>query len=303
MLNLFKKLGEGIADIFTKKKLDAATLAQLEELLVSADIGPATAARLTAELAKSRFGEEVSPDEIKATLAAEIEKILLPAEKPFAVQSARPFIILMVGVNGTGKTTTIGKWAYQFKQSGKKVTLAAGDTFRAAAVNQLMAWGERAGCAVISKDAGADSAALAFEAVDRAVAERVDILMIDTAGRLQNKADLMAELEKITRVIKKKLPDAPHATVLVLDATVGQNAHSQVELFRQIVNITGLIVTKLDGTAKGGVLVSLVERFALPVHAIGIGEAIEDLRPFNAADYARNLVGIIDDRAKNTDAD
>ncbi len=198
----------------------------------------------------------------------------------------------MVGVNGTGKTTTIGKWAHQLKHDGKKVMLAAGDTFRAAAVEQLKVWGTRLDCPVISKDEGADAAALAYEAVDRAVAENTDVLMIDTAGRLQNKTDLMAELEKIVRVIKKKIPEAPHATILVLDATVGQNAHSQVELFKQIINITGLIVTKLDGTAKGGVLVSLAERFALPVHAIGIGEGIEDLRPFAARDFARSLTGL-----------
>lgn len=305
---LLKKLGEGlslssarissgITDIFTKKKLDKETLAQLEELLITADLGPATAAKLTAEISKNRFGREVSPEEIKEALAAEIAKILLPAEKPL-VPSATLFVILMTGVNGAGKTTTIGKMAQQFQSGGKKVMLAAGDTFRAAAVDQLKVWGARAGCPVIAKEEGADSAALAFEAVDKALVEGIDILMIDTAGRLQNKSDLMAELEKMTRVIKKKLPEAPHATLLVLDATVGQNAHSQVDLFKQIVNITGLIVTKLDGTAKGGVLVSLVERFGLPVHAIGIGEGVEDLRPFTAREYARSLAGLedIDDR-------
>lgn len=297
MLGLFKKLGDGITDIFTKKKLDAETLAQLEELLIAADLGPATAAKLTAEISKNRFGKEVSPEEIREALAAEITKILLPAEKAL-MPVARPFVILMTGVNGSGKTTTIGKMAQQFRRSGKTVMLAAGDTFRAAAVEQLKVWGERAGCPVIAKEEGADSAALAFEAVDRAIAEGVDILMIDTAGRLQNKADLMAELEKMIRVIKKKLPEAPHATLLVLDATVGQNAHSQVDLFKKIINITGLIVTKLDGTAKGGVLVSLVERFALPVHAIGIGEGVDDLWPFVAQEYARSLAGLqdIDDR-------
>ena len=287
------KISTGITDIFTKKKLDAETLTQLEDLLITADLGPTTAAKLAAEISKNRFGKEISTEEIKAALADEIEKILLPVEKPLAT-AAKPFVILMVGVNGTGKTTTIGKWANRFKQDGKKVMLAAGDTFRAAAVNQLKVWGERVDCPVITKDEGADAAALAFEAVDKAIADNIDILMIDTAGRLQNKSDLMAELEKIIRVIKKKLPDAPHATVLVLDATVGQNAHSQVELFKQIVNITGLIVTKLDGTAKGGVLVSLAERFSLPVHAIGIGEGIDDLRPFAARDYARSLVGLQD---------
>lgn len=291
MLNIFKKLGDGITDIFTKKKLDAETVAQLEELLISADLGPATAAKLTAAISKNRFGKEVSEQEIKTALAEEIEKILLPVEKQIAV-TAKPFVILVAGVNGAGKTTTMGKWAHQFKQSGKKVMLAAGDTFRAAAVEQLKVWGDRVGCPVISKETGADAAALAFEAVDKAIADNADILMIDTAGRLQNKSDLMAELEKMVRVIKKKMPEAPHAAVLVLDATVGQNAHSQVELFKQIINISGLIVTKLDGTAKGGVLVSLAERFALPVYAIGIGEGLGDLKPFTARSYARSLVGM-----------
>ena len=288
------KISSGIVDIFTKKKLDAETIAQLEELLIAADLGPATAAKLTAEISKNRFGKEISPEEIKGALAEEIEKILQPAEKPIAPENAKPFVILMVGVNGTGKTTTLGKWAHHFQDAGKKVMLAAGDTFRAAAVEQLKVWGARVGCPVISKEEGADAAALAYEAVDQAIAGNIDILMIDTAGRLQNKTNLMEELEKIIRVIRKKIPEAPHATLLVLDATVGQNAHSQVELFKKIVNITGIIVTKLDGTAKGGVLVSLAERFGLPVHAIGIGEGIDDLRPFVARDYARSLVGLQD---------
>jgi fused signal recognition particle receptor len=294
------KLSSGITDIFTKKKLDAETVAQLEELLIASDLGPSTAAKLAAEISRNRFGKEVSTEEIKEALAAEIEKILLPAEKHLSTASAKPYVILMAGVNGTGKTTTIGKLAHQFKQDGKKVMLAAGDTFRAAAVEQLKAWGARVDCPVIAKEEGADAAALAFEALDRAIADNIDVLMIDTAGRLQNKTHLMAELEKMIRVIKKKVPDAPHATLLVLDATVGQNAHSQVELFKQIVNITGLIVTKLDGTAKGGVLVSLVERFLLPVHAIGIGEGIDDLRPFVARDFARSLVGLQDIDAAGT---
>ncbi|MFH1157589.1 MAG: signal recognition particle-docking protein FtsY [Pseudomonadota bacterium] len=286
------KISSGIADIFVKKKLDAGTLAELEELLIAADLGPATAAKLAAEISKDRFGKEVSIDEIKSALANEIEKILRPAEKQLATEGAKPFVILMVGVNGTGKTTTLGKWAYQFRQSGKQVMIAAGDTFRAAAVEQLKVWGVRAGCRVVAGEEGADAAALVYEAVDKAIADNSDILMIDTAGRLQNKANLMSELEKIIRVIRKKLPDAPHAAILVLEATVGQNAHSQVDLFKKTVNVTGLIVTKLDGTAKGGVLVSLVERLGLPVHAIGIGEAIGDLQLFKAREYARNLVGI-----------
>ncbi|MBI3440511.1 MAG: signal recognition particle-docking protein FtsY [Proteobacteria bacterium] len=304
MIGFFKKLtgglshtsntiSSGITDIFTRKKLDADMLVQLEDLLISADLGPAPAAKLVAEISKNRFGKEVAVEEIKAALAEEIEKILIPADRPL-LDTAKPFVILMVGVNGTGKTTTIGKLAHQFQRDGKKVMLAAGDTFRAAAVSQLQSWGARVGCSVIAKEEGADAAALAFEAVDRAMSEDTDVLIIDTAGRLQNKVSLMAELEKIIRVIKKKIPDAPHATLLVLDATVGQNAQPQVELFKQMININGLIVTKLDGTAKGGVLVSLVERFALPVHAIGIGEGIDDLRPFVARDYARSLVGLQD---------
>ena len=286
------RLGQGIADIFTKRKLDAETLQELEEILISADLGPTTAKKLTAALSKSRFGEDISGEEIRKYLAEEIEKILQPAEKSFAVESAKPFVVLVVGVNGTGKTTTIGKLARHFSNEGKKVMLAAGDTFRAAAVEQLKVWGQRINCTVVSKEEGADAAALAFESIDRAIAENVDVLMIDTAGRLQNKANLMEELGKIVRVIRKKNEAAPHAVLLVLDATVGQNAHSQVEQFRQIVPITGLIVTKLDGTAKGGVLVSLVERFALPVHAIGIGEGADDLRPFIASDFAYALMGL-----------
>ena len=286
------KITTGITDIFTKKKLDYQTVETLEELLITADLGPATAAKLAAAVAKNRFGKEVTPEEIRQALAEEIEKILRPVEKPLQLDGAKPFIMLMVGVNGTGKTTTIGKLGKQFSDGGKKVMLAAGDTFRAAAVEQLKVWGQRIGCPVVAKADGADAAALAFEAMDRATVEGVDVLMIDTAGRLQNKANLMEELSKIIRTIQKKNPEAPHAVILVLDATVGQNAHSQVELFKQTVNISGLIVTKLDGTAKGGVLVSLAERFGLPVHAIGIGEGVADLRPFVAADYAAGLTGL-----------
>ncbi len=286
------KITEGLTSIITKRKLDDATLQELEDLLITADLGPATAARLTQAISKNRFGKEVSVEEIRAALAEEIEKILQPVEKPLFASDEKPFVILMIGVNGTGKTTTIGKLGQQFTREGKKVMLAAGDTFRAAAVGQLKVWGERIGCSVIAKDEGADAAALAFEALDHADKENADILMIDTAGRLQNKANLMEELSKIARVLKKKNPAAPHATLLVLDATVGQNAHSQLELFSQMIDITGLIVTKLDGTAKGGVLVSLAERFGLPVHAIGIGEGIDDLRPFSAADYAKAIVGL-----------
>ena len=288
------KISSGITDIFVKKKLDAKTLEELEELLIAADIGPAAAAKLTSEISKSRFGKEVSAGEVRGALADEIEKILRPAEKHLVPEGAKPFVILMAGVNGAGKTTTLGKLAYQFRQSGKQVMIAAGDTFRAAAVEQLKVWGVRAGCPVVAKEEGADAAALVYEAVDKAIADNIDILMIDTAGRLQNKANLMLELEKIIRVLKKKLPDAPHAAILVLESTVGQNAHSQVDLFKKAIDITGLIVTKLDGTAKGGVLISLVERFGLPIYAIGIGEGLEDLRPFETQSYARSLVGLQD---------
>ncbi|MDP2206563.1 MAG: signal recognition particle-docking protein FtsY [Alphaproteobacteria bacterium] len=286
------KISDGITGIFTKRKLDQAALDELEELLITADLGPATAAKLAAAVGKNRFDKEISGDEIRAALADEIGKILAPVEKPLFTLDAKPFVILMVGVNGTGKTTTIGKLGQQFTREGKKVMLAAGDTFRAAAVAQLKVWGDRIGCPVVTKDEGADAAALAYEALDRAEAEGADVLMIDTAGRLQNKQNLMEELSKIVRVIRKKNAAAPHAILLVLDATVGQNAHSQLELFKEMVDITGLIVTKLDGTAKGGVLVSLAERFQMPVHAIGIGEGIDDLRPFAAVDYARAIVGL-----------
>jgi fused signal recognition particle receptor len=287
-----EKITKGVTQIFTMKKLDAGTLTELEELLISADLGPATAAKLVEGISRERFGKEVSAEEIRAALGAEIEKILEPAEKPLFGNYAKPYVILVAGVNGTGKTTTIGKLGAQFKNEGRKLMLVAGDTFRAAAVEQLKVWANRIGCPVVAKEEGADAASLVFEAMDLAVAEDVDVLMIDTAGRLQNKANLMEELAKIVRVIQKKDPTAPHATLLVLDATVGQNAHSQVEQFKQMVNITGLIITKLDGTAKGGVLVSLVERFGLPVHAIGIGEGVDDLRPFVAEEFAAGLTGL-----------
>jgi fused signal recognition particle receptor len=284
---------EGITGIFTKRKLDDEALEELEELLISGDLGPATAARITAELARTRFGKEVSPDEVRRTLAASIAQILTPVAQPLELNPAfRPHIILMVGVNGTGKTTTIGKLAKQYREAGKKVIIAAGDTFRAAAVQQLQVWGERAGCPVIAKETGADAAGLAFDALQTAQRERADVLLIDTAGRLQNKANLMAELQKIIRVIKKLDGQAPHSVLLVLDATTGQNAHSQVEVFREMVNVTGLIVTKLDGSARGGVLVALAEKFGLPVHAIGVGEGVDDMRPFDADAFARSLMGL-----------
>lgn len=287
------RLTEGITSIFTKKKLDDAALEELEELLIRADLGPVTAARLTAGLAKTRFGKEVSAEEVKEYLAEELQKILEPVARPLVIDgSKKPHIILLVGVNGTGKTTTIGKLARQFRAEGKVVWMAAGDTFRAAAVAQLKIWGERTDCPVIARDTGADAAGLAFDAVQQAKAAGADVLLIDTAGRLQNKAGLMEELRKIVRVIKKLDPDAPHTTLLTLDATTGQNAHSQIEVFKDMVAINGLVLTKLDGSARGGVLVALAEKFKLPVHAIGVGEGVYDLRPFEARAFTRALVGL-----------
>ncbi|MDR6294214.1 fused signal recognition particle receptor [Inquilinus ginsengisoli] len=287
------KLTEGISSIFTKRKLDDATLEELEELLIQADLGPATAAKLTAELARTRFGKEVSDDEVRRALADHVAQILRPVAKPLILSPDRkPQVVLVIGVNGTGKTTTIGKLAKQWREDGRSVMIAAGDTFRAAAVHQLQVWGERSGCPVVTAAPGADAAGLAFDALTRARAEGRDVLLIDTAGRLQNKDTLMAELAKIVRVIKKIDPTAPHNVLLVLDATTGQNAHNQVEVFRDMAAVTGLIVTKLDGSARGGVLVALAERFGLPVHAIGVGESIDDLRPFDPDQFGRSLMGV-----------
>ena len=287
------KLGDGISGIFNKRRLDDAALEELEELLISADLGVATAAKLAADLARERFDKDVSPEEVRGALAADVAGILEPVAQPLAVDPAhRPHVVLVVGVNGSGKTTTIGKIAKSESDQGLKVMLAAGDTFRAAAIDQLKIWGERTSCEVVAKAPGADASGLAYEALERARSEGVDLLLIDTAGRLHNKADLMAELQKIIRVLKKLEPEAPHDCLLVLDATTGQNAHAQVETFKQLVQVTGLIVTKLDGSARGGVLVALAERFGLPVHAIGVGESAEDLRPFAARDFARSLMGL-----------
>jgi fused signal recognition particle receptor len=287
------KLTDGITAIFTKRRLDDDAIEALEELLIGADLGVKTAATLTANLRRTRFGKDVSDDEVRGALAADIAEILAPVAKPLAIDPAhKPHIVLVVGVNGSGKTTTIGKLASLERAAGRRVMLAAGDTFRAAAVEQLKIWGERAQVPVISRPEGADAAALAFDAVGEARAAGADLLLIDTAGRLHNKADLMAELAKVVRVLKKLDPAAPHDCLLVLDATIGQNAHAQVETFRGMVNITGLVVTKLDGSAKGGVLVGLAERFGLPVHAIGVGETLEDLRPFAAQDFADSLMGL-----------
>jgi len=286
-------LGAGIGNVLSRRKLDAQALEELEELLIASDLGVATAAAVCARLATSRFEREVAADDVKAALAEEIAAILAPVAAPLEIDAAaRPHVILVVGVNGTGKTTTIGKLAWRLGHEGRSVLLAAGDTFRAAAIEQLRIWGQRAACPVVARAPGADAAGLAFEAFERARAEGTEVLMIDTAGRLQNKAHLMAELEKIGRVLKKLDPAAPHSSLLVLDATTGQNAHAQVEVFKAACEVSGLVMTKLDGTAKGGVLVALAERFRLPVHAIGVGEGLDDLQPFEARAFARALVGL-----------
>jgi len=282
----------GLGEFLTKKKLDAETIAELEEALIRADMGAGQAAKLAAAVAKNRYDAEISGRELKAVLAQEITTLLAPIQKPLTMDdSKKPFVILVAGVNGTGKTTTIGKMAKRLAEEGAKVTLAAGDTFRAAAIEQLRVWADRAKAGFVATKAGGDAAGLAFEALEKARADGSDILLIDTAGRLQNKAGLMAELEKIARVIKKLDPSAPHAVLLVLDATTGQNALSQVEAFSASVPLTGLVMTKLDGTAKGGVLVALAGRFGLPVHYIGVGEGEDDLQPFVARDFAHALVG------------
>ena len=285
------KLSEGITGIFTKRKLDQATLDELEELLIQADLGVGTAAKLVGAFGKTRFGQEIAPEEVKSALAGEIAKILEPVAQPLT-PTERPSVVLVVGVNGSGKTTTIGKLAQLYREDGKKVMLAAGDTFRAAAVEQLQIWGERVGAPVIAKGAGADPAGLAYEALEGARAEGIDILLIDTAGRLHTKSNLMEELRKVIRVLRKLDASAPHHCLLVLDATTGQNALAQVETFKQMVDVTGLVVTKLDGTAKGGVLVAIADKFKLPVHAIGVGEKAGDLRPFSAEAFARGLMGL-----------
>ncbi|MGO8866609.1 MAG: signal recognition particle-docking protein FtsY [Alphaproteobacteria bacterium] len=287
------KLGDGIAGILSKRKLDATTLQELEELLIAADLGPAMAAKLIKRLAGERFAGEASAEQVRESLARAIAEVLAPVAKPLAVDRAKkPFVVLVVGVNGTGKTTTIGKLARLYKQEGLAVMLCAGDTFRAAAIEQLKIWGARVGVEVIAGGRGADAAGLAYDALEAARKAAADLLLIDTAGRLHNRADLMAELQKIRRVIRKLDPSAPHAVLLVLDATTGQNAHAQVETFRAMIEVSGLVVTKLDGTARGGVLVALAERFGLPVHAIGVGEGADDLHPFAARDFARSLMGL-----------
>jgi fused signal recognition particle receptor len=285
-------LTESLTALFTKKKLDAEAVHQLEEALIRADMGATQAAAIASAVAKGRYDEEITDSELRAVLAAEVAKALQGIAKPLIIDSAKsPFVILVAGVNGTGKTTTIGKIAKRLRADGKKVVLAAGDTFRAAAIEQLQVWGRRTGTEVIARAAGADAAGLAFEALEHARARNADVLLIDTAGRLQNKAGLMAELEKIVRVIRKLDASSPHAVLLVLDATTGQNAISQVEAFGAAVPLTGLVMTKLDGTAKGGILVALASRFKVPVHFIGVGEGEDDLQPFDAEQFACALTG------------
>ncbi len=275
-----------------RRTFDDAMLERLEDVLIQADMGVETAVRVAANIAVGRMGRRISTAELRAALADEVARIMTPVAKPLPLYPTKPQVVLVVGVNGSGKTTTIGKLASQFKSAGKSVIIAAGDTFRAAAVEQLQIWGSRAGVPVLTAPEGSDPASLAFDALTRARADGVDLLMIDTAGRLQNRADLMEELAKIVRVLRKVDPTAPHNTLLVLDATTGQNAVTQVEIFRKIADVSGLVMTKLDGTAKGGVLVALADKFGLPIHAIGVGEQIDDLAPFDPEDFARALVGL-----------
>jgi fused signal recognition particle receptor len=286
-------LSGSLTALFTKKRLDAETVQALEDALIRADLGSKLAHTLAAEVAKDRYDTEISEAEVRGLLAAAVARLLKPAAKPFAVDAAKkPFVVLVAGVNGTGKTTTIGKLAAKLHDEGRRVMLAACDTFRAAAIEQLTIWGARAQVEIVAKGPGADAAGVAFDALEQAKVKKADVLLIDTAGRLQNKAGLMAELQKIARVVKKLDPEAPHATLLVLDATTGQNAISQVEAFQAAVPLTGLIMTKLDGTAKGGILVALADRFALPIHFIGVGESIGDLQPFDSSAFARALAGV-----------
>jgi fused signal recognition particle receptor len=284
-------LGSAISDLVSKRKLDAAAIDDLENELIRVDLGVETAARITKALSEGRYEKDIAEDEIKTVLAGEIEKSLAGVAKPLEV-TARPFVILVVGVNGSGKTTTIGKLAARYRAQGKSVLLAAGDTFRAAAIDQLKIWGARSGASVVARAPGSDPAGLMFDAVTQARNESIDIVIADTAGRLQNRAELMGELEKIVRVIRKVSPDAPHAVLLVLDATVGQNALSKVEKFGKLAGVTGLVMTKLDGTARGGILVAVAAKFGLPVHLIGVGESVDDLEPFDARDFARAIAGI-----------
>ena len=284
-------LGSAISGLVLKRKLDAAAVEDLENELIRADLGPDFAARVVKVLSDGRFDKAISSDEIKTVLAGEIEKVLTPVAKPLEI-TARPFVILVAGVNGSGKTTTIGKLAAKYRAEGKTVMLVAGDTFRAAAIDQLKIWATRTGATFKASTAGADAASLAFDALTAARAEGVEIVLVDTAGRLQNRTELMGELEKMVRVMRKLEPTAPNAVLLVLDATVGQNALSQVDIFGKIAGVSGLVMTKLDGTARGGILVAIADRFKLPVHFVGVGEGVDDLAAFTARDFARAIVGL-----------
>jgi fused signal recognition particle receptor len=286
-------IGTAIGDLVSKRKLDAAMLEEIEELLIRSDLGVGAASRIASAVGTGRYDKAISPGEVKEVLAAEVEKLLANVAKPLRIDpQLKPFVILVAGVNGSGKTTTIGKLAAKFRADGHDVMLAAGDTFRAAAIDQLKIWGGRTGAPVVAREPGADAAGVAFDALTTAKAQAVDVLIVDTAGRLQNKTALMGELEKIVRVMKKVDGSAPHAVLLVLDATVGQNALAQVDAFRATAGVTGLVMTKLDGTARGGILVAVAERFGLPVHFIGVGEGVEDLEPFAARDFARAIAGL-----------
>ncbi len=288
-------IGTAVSDLVTKRKLDRAMLEDIEDVLLRADLGTEVAARVAAAVGEGRYDKAISADEVKTVVATEVEKVLAKVAEPLAIDAAKkPFVILVVGVNGSGKTTTIGKLASRLRNEGRKVVLAAGDTFRAAAIEQLKIWGERTGAPVVARPHGSDAAGLAFDALTQARADGVDVLLIDTAGRLQNKTELMNELEKVVRVMRKVDASAPHAVLLVLDATVGQNALSQVDIFRKVAGVTGLVMTKLDGTARGGILVALAEKFALPVHFIGVGEGVDDLAPFTARDFSRAIAGLDD---------
>ncbi|MBT6314356.1 MAG: signal recognition particle-docking protein FtsY [Alphaproteobacteria bacterium] len=287
------KLTTGVASVFTDRRLDEAALEELEDLLIMADLGPGAAAELAGNLGKSKFGKNVTAEEVREALAEDIAGMLAPVAVPLEIDTTkRPFIILTIGVNGAGKTTTIGKLAHSLKADGKSVMIAAGDTFRAAAIEQLQEWGKRANVPVVASESGGDAAGLAFEAVQRAQAENIDVLLIDTAGRLHNKSNLMDELRKIVRVIQKLDPTAPHETLLILDATTGQNAHAQVKTFKEMANVTGLALTKLDGTAKGGVIVALARDYDVPLRLVGVGEQVDDMRSFDPKDFARGLMGL-----------
>ena len=286
-------LGSAISDLVTKRKLDAETISDIKDVLVRADLGLDTADRIGDALAQGRHDKAISPAEVHAVVAAEVEKVLDPVAQPLAIDPThKPFVILVAGVNGSGKTTTIGKLAAKYRAEGRAVMLAAGDTFRAAAIEQLKIWAERTGALFMAREPGADAAGLAFDAVTAARERGIDVLLIDTAGRLQNRSELMGELEKLVRVVKKIDDSAPHSVLLVLDATVGQNALSQVEIFKKAIGVTGLAMTKLDGTARGGILVALAAKFHMPVHYVGVGETVDDLAPFSARDFARAIAGL-----------